>query len=70
MRERGQLRPDADPDQLIYLLTAAFQGGMLLTQATRDVQPLRAALSAALAHVESFDVFHESRDNLRKDRER
>ena len=54
MRERGDLRPDADPDQLTYLLMAAFQGGMLLTQTARDVEPLRAALTATLAHVHSF----------------
>jgi TetR/AcrR family transcriptional regulator, transcriptional repressor for nem operon len=54
MRERGQLRPHADPDQLATALMAAFQGGLLLTQAARDVQPLREALSAALDHVASF----------------
>ncbi|MGY2873272.1 TetR/AcrR family transcriptional regulator, transcriptional repressor for nem operon [Marmoricola sp. URHA0025 HA25] len=54
MRDRGQLRPDADPDQLATALMAAFQGGLLLTQAARDVQPLREALDAALAHVESY----------------
>jgi hypothetical protein len=54
MRERGELTPAADPEQLTYLLMAAFQGGMLLAQAARDVEPLRAALNGALAHVESF----------------
>jgi TetR/AcrR family transcriptional regulator, transcriptional repressor for nem operon len=54
MRDRGQLRPDADPDQLASSLMAAFQGGLLLTQAARDIQPLREALDAALAHVESY----------------
>ncbi|MBY8888987.1 TetR/AcrR family transcriptional regulator [Streptomyces sp. PTM05] len=54
MRERGDLRPQADPDQLTHLLMAAFQGGMLLNQAADDVAPLRDALDAALAHVESF----------------
>jgi AcrR family transcriptional regulator len=54
MRTRGQLRPDADPDQLATSLMAAFQGGLLLTQAERDVRPLREALDAALAHVESY----------------
>src|SRR3954464_1241570 len=50
MRDRGQLRPDADPDQLATSLMAAFQGGLLLTQAAGDFQPLREALDAALAH--------------------
>jgi len=54
MRDRGQLRPEADPGQLATSLMAAFQGGLLLTQAARDDQPLREALDAALAHVESY----------------
>lgn len=54
MRDRGDLDQRADPDQLAHLLMAAFQGGMLLAQVTRDVEPLRAALNGALAHVESF----------------
>lgn len=60
MRHRGQLRPDADTDQLATSLMAAFQGGLLLTQAARDVQPLREALDAALAHVESFTIDAEA----------
>lgn len=56
MRDRGQLRPDADPDQLATSLMAAFQGGLLLSQAARDVRPLRQALDAALDHVASFAV--------------
>jgi TetR/AcrR family transcriptional repressor of nem operon len=58
MRDRGELRPDADPDQLATSLMAAFQGGLLLTQAARDVQPLREALDGALAYVESHAVDH------------
>jgi hypothetical protein len=54
MRDRGELRADADPDHLADLLTAAFQGGVLLAQAAGNQTPLRNALSAALAHVESF----------------
>ena len=56
MRDRGQLRPDADVDQLATALMAAFQGGLLLTQGAQDMQPLRQALDAALAHVASFTV--------------
>ena len=56
MRDRGQLRPDADPDLLATSLMAAFQGGLLLTQAAGDVQPLREALDAALDYVESFTI--------------
>jgi AcrR family transcriptional regulator len=54
MRDRGDLRRDADLDQLAHALAAAFQGGMLLTQAARDVTPLRDALSGAIAYVESY----------------
>jgi hypothetical protein len=56
MRDRGQLRPDADPDQLATSLMAAFQGGLLLTQGARDVQQLRQALDAALSYVASFTI--------------
>ena len=54
MRDRGELRRTADPEQLAYALMAAFQGGMLLTQAARDVTPLRTALSTAIDYVASF----------------
>lgn len=54
MRERGELRPEADPAALAHLLTAAFQGGALLDQAAGDSTPLRDALYGALAYVESF----------------
>jgi hypothetical protein len=54
MRERGELRAEADPDRLAYSLAAAFQGGVLLTQAARDKTPLRDALDAALGYVASF----------------
>ena len=54
MRDRGRLRPDADIDQLATSLMAAFQGGLLLAQGARDVQPLRQALDAALTYVASF----------------
>lgn len=54
MRERGELRRTADPDQLADVLMAAFQGGMLLAQAANDATPLRNALDGALAYVASF----------------
>ena len=56
MRDRRELRSDADVDQLATSLMAAFQGGLLLTQAARDVRPLRQALDAALAYVVSYTV--------------
>ncbi|GCE38795.1 transcriptional regulator, TetR family [Rhodococcus wratislaviensis] len=54
MRERGELRPEADPIALTHLLAAAFQGGMLLDQAAGESTPLRDALYGALAYIESF----------------
>ena len=56
MRERGELRPDADPVALTHLLVAAFQGGMLLDQASGETSSLRDALDGALAYIESFAV--------------
>jgi AcrR family transcriptional regulator len=54
MRSHGDIAPSANPDDLAHLLMAAFQGGMLLTQAARDVAPLKAALTGAIAYVETF----------------
>jgi AcrR family transcriptional regulator len=54
MRDRGDLRRTADPGQLAHALMAAFQGGMLLSQAVQDVTPLRDVLDAAIDHVSSF----------------
>ncbi len=54
MRERGELRPDADPEALAYSLLAAQQGGVLLAQTLRDTTVLRSALNAALAYIGSF----------------
>jgi AcrR family transcriptional regulator len=54
MRDRGDLRPDADPGELAAALLASLQGGMLLTKTTRDIRPLEAALKTALDHVKSY----------------
>jgi AcrR family transcriptional regulator len=54
MRDRGVLRPEADPAELAASLLAAFQGGMLLAQTTRDIRHLEAALRTAVAYVRSF----------------
>ncbi|WP_028935109.1 TetR/AcrR family transcriptional regulator [Pseudonocardia spinosispora] len=61
MRERGELRSDADPVALSRFLMAAFQGGMLLTLAHRDISPLRDALTAALNYVQSFAATNRRR---------
>jgi AcrR family transcriptional regulator len=54
MRDRGELRPDADPEQLTYALMAALQGGMLLSQTARDIAPLQAALASVLEYLRSY----------------
>jgi TetR/AcrR family transcriptional repressor of nem operon len=54
MRDRGDLRPEADPAELALALLSAVQGGALLTQARRDTAPLEAALNTALAHLRSL----------------
>jgi TetR/AcrR family transcriptional repressor of nem operon len=54
MRDRGELRNDADPERLAYVLLAAYQGGMLLTQASQNVAPLEAALTSAIDYVATF----------------
>lgn len=54
MRDRGELRADADPDELALATLTALQGGLLLTQTRRDAAPLRAGLDAILAHIRTF----------------
>lgn len=56
MRERHELRDDADVDRLAVALLAAFQGGMLLAQAEQSMAPLAAALGAAIDYVAGFVV--------------
>jgi TetR/AcrR family transcriptional regulator, transcriptional repressor for nem operon len=51
MRDRGDLRPNADTDSLALALLAALQGGLLLTQTRRNTTPLRTGLDAVLAHI-------------------
>jgi len=54
MRDRADLRRDADPEHLAHVLVSAMQGGILLSQTLRRPQPLRDALDGAIAYVESF----------------
>jgi AcrR family transcriptional regulator len=54
MRERGDLRPDADTDALTTSTMAAVQGGLVLTQVRRDPGQLATALDAAFAYLRSF----------------
>jgi AcrR family transcriptional regulator len=54
MRDSGLLRQDADPRTLALSTFAALQGGLLLTQTMRSLEPLEAALTGALAALRSF----------------
>jgi AcrR family transcriptional regulator len=54
MRERGAIRPDADPARLALTVLAALQGGLLLTQVRRDTTPIQVALDSAIDHIATF----------------
>ncbi len=54
MRERAELRADAEPEQLALATLAALQGGLLLTQVRRETAALEAALDAMLEHIGSY----------------
>ncbi len=54
MRRRGDLRSDADPRHLAVSLVVAHQGGAMITHATGQAEPIRAALTAAVDYVCSF----------------
>ena len=46
MRERGRLRPQANPRDLATAVIAALEGGLLLTQTNRSTRPLELALDS------------------------
>ncbi len=54
MHERGDLCRSADPDRLATALLAAIEGGLVLSQVHRAVDPLEAALDTTLAHIASL----------------
>jgi TetR/AcrR family transcriptional repressor of nem operon len=51
MQGSGKLDRRADPDDLATVALAAIQGGLLLTQTSRDPRRLEVALRAAYAHL-------------------
>ena len=53
LQRSGKLDRRADPDALAASTLAAIQGGLLLTQTTRDPDQLAVALDAAYAHLRS-----------------
>ncbi|MFG1605420.1 TetR/AcrR family transcriptional regulator [Actinoplanes sp. NPDC049265] len=54
MRDRGELRPETDLDEVSMAMLAALQGGSLLSQTLQTAEPMRASMKAALAYVRSF----------------
>ncbi|MCE7003104.1 TetR/AcrR family transcriptional regulator [Kibdelosporangium philippinense] len=54
MRDRGELRSDADPERLAIAALAAVQGGLLLAQARTDSAPLEIALDEVIDRVRGF----------------
>lgn len=60
MQASGYLTATASPDDLAVALLAALQGGFLLGQVQRSTRPLRIALDAMLALIETHAVFSTS----------
>ncbi|MDJ0337307.1 TetR/AcrR family transcriptional regulator [Cryobacterium sp. PH31-O1] len=56
MRDRGELRADADPDGLAVALLAAVEGGALLTRTRRETKPLEIALDTMIGHIRSLST--------------
>jgi TetR/AcrR family transcriptional regulator, transcriptional repressor for nem operon len=54
MRNRRELRGDANPAELALALLCALQGGMLLARVEQNGEPLEVALGAVLTRIESF----------------
>jgi TetR/AcrR family transcriptional regulator, transcriptional repressor for nem operon len=63
MRDRGQLIPRADSDQLATAMLAALQGGLLLAQVQRNVRPLATALDVMISLTESLTAPAEQYDD-------
>jgi TetR/AcrR family transcriptional repressor of nem operon len=54
MRQRGELRADANPAALATGLLASIEGGMVLSQTRKDIASLRIAVEAGLAQVRTY----------------
>lgn len=54
MKVRGALVDDADVDGLSMALLTALQGGLLVSKALRDAEPLSTALNTTIDHIASF----------------
>ena len=54
MRQGGELRADAVPAVLATGLLASIEGGMVLSQARKDMESLRVAVEEGLARVRAY----------------
>ena len=54
MRQQGELRADSQPAMLATGLLASIEGGMVLSQARKDMASLRIAVGAGLAQVRAY----------------
>jgi hypothetical protein len=54
IRQRGELRADAAPAVLATGLLASIEGGMVLSQARKDMASLRIAVEAGLERVRAY----------------
>lgn len=66
MKKRGELRSDANTDDLAAGLLAALQGGMLIAKARHEIRPVEAALKNMIAHLRSFATDEAERGNTRR----
>jgi TetR/AcrR family transcriptional regulator, transcriptional repressor for nem operon len=51
MRQQGELRADSQPEVLATGLLASIEGGLVLSQARKDIASLRVAVEAGLGQV-------------------
>jgi AcrR family transcriptional regulator len=54
MRQRGELRAEAEPARLATALLASIEGGMALSQARKDMASLHVAVEAGIAQVRAW----------------
>ncbi|WP_134324798.1 TetR/AcrR family transcriptional regulator [Cumulibacter soli] len=58
LQDGGQIPPDADIRPLATGFVAAVQGGYLLAQTARDVEPMAAAIDMSIAHLRLLNERH------------
>ena len=62
MRDRGELQGDTNADDLAIALLAALQGGLMLSYVTQSSDPLKKALDAMIALVETSSAPRDDAD--------